>query len=164
MARWHLLLVNTANLLAKPQRQNGCLWMRRQCVGGCPRDDGDDAIGAGLRVGAGRGEGTGIFARMASSAACSSVFARTSPNCRSTACCSAAICASICCSCCGSGDEAAGAFGATISGAVWATGSTGGLVQPRCWTQLAILCLASGDQPSLGALVAIIWLCCLAVR
>jgi hypothetical protein len=54
-------------------------------------------------------------------------------------------------------EGAAGAFGATFR----ATGAallstTGGFVQPSCWTQLAIICLASGDQPSSGALVAIV--------
>jgi hypothetical protein len=48
-----------------------------------------------------------------------------------------------------------GAFDATVSEAVF-SGPAGGFVQPSCWIQLAIICLASGDQPSSGALVAII--------
>ena len=57
---------------------------------------------------------------------------------------------------------AADVFGTTVSGAVCAsTGAggfselAGGFVQPSSWTQPAILCLASGDRPSSGALVAI---------
>src|SRR5205823_13631699 len=51
-------------------------------------------------------------------------------------------------------------FAATGSGAACITGaallSTAGcFVQPSCWTQLAIFCLASGDQPSSGALVGL---------
>jgi hypothetical protein len=38
------------------------------------------------------------------------------------------------------------------------SGPADGFVQPICWTQLAIICLASGDQPSFGAPVAIICL------
>jgi len=38
------------------------------------------------------------------------------------------------------------------------SGPASGLVEPSCWTQLAITCFASGDQPSFGALVAIICL------
>jgi hypothetical protein len=42
------------------------------------RDDGGGAIGVGLRAGEGRGGGgTGIFARISSSAACSLVISRT---------------------------------------------------------------------------------------
>jgi hypothetical protein len=45
-------------------------------------------------------------------------------------------------------EGAAGAFGATVSGAACATGTalfstTGAFVQPSCWTQLVIICFES---------------------
>ena len=53
-------------------------------------------------------------------------------------------------------EGAAGAFGATAASTTGAAfGVSSDFVQPSCSIQLAIICLASGDQPSSGPFVAI---------
>jgi len=55
------------------------------------------------------------------------------------------------------GAEEGAGIGCGVSGLVL-SGLAGCFVQPSCCTQLVIICLVSGDQPSSGAFVAIICL------
>src|SRR5882672_5530992 len=119
---------------------------RQRASGPC--DDGGGAVGADLRVGAGAAAGRGgveTLSRISCSVACSlaisSVICCWAAASCSTLCRTAARPSDIALNCCTSGEGVAGAVGATMSGAVWATAC--GANQRSCGDALAIISLAT---------------------